>query len=310
MNTFFSNYDNKHLSVYSYMSLVLPKFELDSKHLLSIYNVRKGNGNLILRSNGRNNKIGKINDGEVIILLDCLAEIQFNEVGKLNGLQIFTNENRNKLAITDKNISLGAGDIVNEPIKAKDLELDYLFFRVRNLLSDLAKKKYLVFSSTKEIDDVIEKILSLINRDRTLFHDDYYTQILLFELLLDLNQKYNDISNGNEYINQIRHYIDIHYREKINLKVIANGVGLNSSYMQKIFKNEMGNTVYDYLISYRLNRAIVLMKNTDLPLIDIAIEVGFSNRQSFFNAFKEHMGYTPSQFRKFLSNPIDNTKFT
>ena len=81
-------------------------------------------------------------------------------------------------------------------------------------------------------------------------------------------------------------------------------VNLNSSYMQKLFAKHMGNTVYDYLTQFRINQAIALMKNTNMAFEDIAAEIGFNNRQSFYNAFKAFTNYTPKLFKKYLASPV------
>ena len=66
----------------------------------------------------------------------------------------------------------------------------------------------------------------------------------------------------------------------------------------------------DFVLSlinkFRIQKAIELLRSSSLPLIDVAIEVGFNNRQSFFNAFKKYTGVSPNEYRR---EHIDNEKW-
>ena len=146
------------------------------------------------------------------------------------------------------------------------------------------------------------RLMDLLNYNRLIYHDHFFTQVIIAELLLTIDQKHSELSSSNENVTKILNVIDSNYRDTLTLNDIAKKVNINVSYMQKIFKAAMGNTVYDYLNQYRINQAISLMKSTTLPLLDIAIEVGFSNRQTFYNVFKTYMGYPPKTFRKFLTS--------
>ena len=146
------------------------------------------------------------------------------------------------------------------------------------------------------------RLIDLLNYNRLIYHDHFFTQVLIAELILNVQQKHSELTSSNDNVAKILKVIDANYRDTLTLSEIAKQVNLNVSYMQKIFKESMGNTVYDYLNQYRINQAISMMKSTTLPLLDIAIEVGFSNRQTFYNVFKSYMGYSPKVFRKFLTS--------
>ena len=93
-------------------------------------------------------------------------------------------------------------------------------------------------------------------------------------------------------------YIEAHYREDINLSVMANIVGLNPVYFSKYFKDSTGQGFNAYLGSVRLKHAIDDLLNHGMTIADAASYNGFPNVKSFENACKRSYGITPLQFKK------------
>lgn len=152
------------------------------------------------------------------------------------------------------------------------------------------------------IRPAVDRITSLLNSDRK-YVDHPYTQTLINELLFNIDRCYSHIYLDNHYIRKTIDFIMANYTEDLSVELIAQGVRLNPSYLQKIFKTTTGMTVWEYLKRHRIERAISLIKNTRMSFTDISFEVGFSNRQTFFNVFKDIMGVTPSQYKKYLASP-------
>jgi AraC family L-rhamnose operon regulatory protein RhaS len=92
-------------------------------------------------------------------------------------------------------------------------------------------------------------------------------------------------------------YIEQHFCEPITAEEIAGEIGLNRSYLQTLFKSHTGKTVLEYINSLRIAKACFIMKNTDLSVVDIAVDCGFASRQHFMYTFKKHTGMTAKQFR-------------
>jgi AraC-like DNA-binding protein len=99
-------------------------------------------------------------------------------------------------------------------------------------------------------------------------------------------------------------YIVRQYQEDLSVEKIAAAVNLDPTYMQKLFRKAMGNTLFDYITQYRVSQSIALMRNTNMKFTDIAGEAGFNNRQNFYNAFKRFTGYTPKTFKQYLTIPV------
>lgn len=93
-------------------------------------------------------------------------------------------------------------------------------------------------------------------------------------------------------------YIHQHYREGISLVEAAECAGVNSSYLSKLFKDEVGIGFVEYLNDVRLERAKELMNQSDRKLIEIMDESGFYSYSNFFGLFKKKFGMTPKEYRK------------
>jgi AraC-like DNA-binding protein len=75
-------------------------------------------------------------------------------------------------------------------------------------------------------------------------------------------------------------------------------VGLGTTAFSEKVKNYTGFSPLNYLINIRISEALKLLKRQNVPVTDIALEVGFYSSQHFATTFKKLTGYTPREFRK------------
>lgn len=75
-------------------------------------------------------------------------------------------------------------------------------------------------------------------------------------------------------------------------------VGLGTTAFTEKVKNYTGFSPLNYLINIRISEAIKLLKRTDINITDIALDTGFYSSQHFSTTFKKLTGYTPSQFKR------------
>lgn len=87
-------------------------------------------------------------------------------------------------------------------------------------------------------------------------------------------------------------------RKLQKITVIAGEVGGSVSKIKAIFKRAYGDTLYNYHLGKRLEKSIMLLKETSLPVNEIAEECGFKNNSHFSRAFKKEYGIPPSDIRK------------
>ena len=92
-------------------------------------------------------------------------------------------------------------------------------------------------------------------------------------------------------------YIEEHYAEKITLSDIARVINYNTSYASSLFVSYTGKNFKTYLDSFRINKAVKLIKSTDYTVSEISAQCGFANIRTFNNVFHRITGMTPSELR-------------
>ena len=92
-------------------------------------------------------------------------------------------------------------------------------------------------------------------------------------------------------------YIYAHLTERITIDDLAEHVSLSSSYLSRLFKQELGISVSDYIREKKLERAQNFLRYTDQSFAEIANILAFSSQSHFTQAFKNHTGMTPKKYR-------------
>ncbi|GIP16288.1 AraC family transcriptional regulator [Paenibacillus montaniterrae] len=105
-------------------------------------------------------------------------------------------------------------------------------------------------------------------------------------------------NSKEHYIAQVVHFIEVNYANKITVQSISQFVGLQRSYLSALFKEVMGISLQDYLISYRMRKACELLSGTTLMVGDIARSVGYEDPLLFSKMFKKSMQLSPTQYRE------------
>ena len=118
---------------------------------------------------------------------------------------------------------------------------------------------------------------------------------LLFEYcLLIRNHSYFGYS---DLIRDVLINIDINYFKHISLNELANEHKVSSTYLCKKFKKEVGTSLFEYIIKYRIEQSLELLKKYENPIGEIALKVGFEDQAYYARAFKRIMNTTPSKWR-------------
>ena len=110
----------------------------------------------------------------------------------------------------------------------------------------------------------------------------------------------NISSNGKVrdfYIKEALNYIEQNFQNDISVEEIAAFCGLNRTYFGRIFKETVGRSPQQFLLSYRMSKAAELLKLTVLSISDIGNAVGYPNQLHFSRAFKNVYGVSPREWR-------------
>jgi AraC family transcriptional regulator of adaptative response / methylphosphotriester-DNA alkyltransferase methyltransferase len=100
-----------------------------------------------------------------------------------------------------------------------------------------------------------------------------------------------------EWVHQIKQYIDHHYKESLTLPSLADQCHGSPYHLQRTFKRVMGMTPNQYIQQVRLNKGVELLRLTNQPVAEVALTVGIPNVPYFVTLFKRFTGLTPSEFR-------------
>ncbi|MFC0216742.1 response regulator [Paenibacillus chartarius] len=107
-------------------------------------------------------------------------------------------------------------------------------------------------------------------------------------------------SSGQQMMEAIRKYVDENFCYELTLSSLADMFHLNETYLSGLFKQSAGMTFSDYVTKLRLSKAVVLLKDRELKLTDIATLVGYSSSSYFSTAFKKYYGKGPKEYREEL----------
>lgn len=99
------------------------------------------------------------------------------------------------------------------------------------------------------------------------------------------------------YVNQAIDYIQHNFKSNIKVNDLASYIGIDRSYLTKIFKNVTKWSPQEYLMNYRMEQSKNMLKNTDMKVGDIADAVGYYNQLAFSKIFKKYVGMSPTEYR-------------
>lgn len=101
----------------------------------------------------------------------------------------------------------------------------------------------------------------------------------------------------NEIVKKVLNYIEDNIEKEINVDKIARSVGYSKFYLNRLFSECTGITIYKYLQSRRLTIAAEKLIITNDPITKIAYEAGYESQQAFSLAFKQLYVYPPKTYR-------------
>ncbi|HDT6546673.1 TPA: helix-turn-helix transcriptional regulator [Kluyvera ascorbata] len=181
-------------------------------------------------------------------------------------------------------------------------ELDALAFDIPDTASftPLQRKAY------RRLQHLLRQAACLTRRDKHEAGDNLMLNALAYQLLYWLlrafalpqnRYRYQNI-NPTEKMGRVTAWIDSHFHEKIVMAEVARRFYLSETWLAHRFRQSVGRTFHEYLVSVRLNAAMALLFDSNLQVQTIAERCGFPNFKSFVYYFKQAYGMTPLQYRK------------
>ncbi len=188
--------------------------------------------------------------------------------------------------------------------------VDYICVLIHpSLFSDVHCKNVIIQSKIPE-DEFITNIFMRIYEEY--LSNNKYSDIiikgnicLLIAYLIknfegeELSQyEYNLRLSRMKNINMLLDFVHKNYTKQISTSALAQKLFISESHLCRIFKNAVGMSFIDYLNSFRVDKAAILLKNTDESISFIAQRVGFENLNYFDRIFKKYKKLSPNQYRK------------
>ncbi|MCY9660216.1 response regulator [Paenibacillus chondroitinus] len=104
-------------------------------------------------------------------------------------------------------------------------------------------------------------------------------------------------SKSDNVIEKATKYIEEHYNEECRLTDVAAHLHLNSSYFSVLFKKATGESFTRFVTRLRMDKAALLLRNTDMKIFEIACAIGFDEPNYFTNVFKQQFQMSPKEYR-------------
>ncbi|MDM5336639.1 AraC family transcriptional regulator [Fictibacillus enclensis] len=171
-------------------------------------------------------------------------------------------------------------------------------------LSQMLNKRspYLVLKDQDDTYHILKSLVHELNQKNT--ENEIMSHLLISQLLIRIARMAEETmmnspkQQTNQYVQQTIAFIRENYDRDLEMKELADMVNLHPGYLHRIFKRYTGATVIEYVTSLRMEKAKMLLAETEIPVIDICDYIGMNSRQYFSALFKKHTGQAPVEYRK------------
>jgi LacI family transcriptional regulator len=126
--------------------------------------------------------------------------------------------------------------------------------------------------------------------------------IIIKPVRFELRKSTEKYDISNEYISQVVNFIENNFRTDIHIDAFSKMVPLSRRNLEIKFKDEMRTSIYQFILSCRIDYFAYLLLTTDRTLFDLALESGFNDCKNINRIFKKMKGSTPIEYRKKYGN--------
>jgi len=105
-------------------------------------------------------------------------------------------------------------------------------------------------------------------------------------------------SNNTQIVERVKKYIEHNYVKNISLDDMAADLFYSANYINRIFKQETGETIFNYASAYRIEKAKEMLLDSNIKLSGVSEALGYSNPAYFSFIFKKATGLTPKEYRE------------
>ncbi|MBQ6232352.1 MAG: helix-turn-helix domain-containing protein [Clostridia bacterium] len=156
-------------------------------------------------------------------------------------------------------------------------------------------------------DDRVKSIMKQISETKLLLPSQEYSLIGLlyqfFALLIENNSAYDHTHIDENHLYAAICYIRTQIANpSLSVQQIADTIGVHRSHLYRVFQSTTNQSVQEYILSLRFDKAKQLLLHTSYPIIDISATCGFTDPSHFSVLFKKKVGMSPRKYRMQYTN--------
>ena len=112
--------------------------------------------------------------------------------------------------------------------------------------------------------------------------------------------KYLSKSSNSSHKNILKSiaYIQDNYFNNLSTKEVAEHLQVSESYLNRLFRMETTFSIHEYLTLYRMKMAIILLRDPNKKIFEVAHEVGYNDQRYFSSVFKKYVGVSPNFYKE------------
>ena len=99
-------------------------------------------------------------------------------------------------------------------------------------------------------------------------------------------------------LRRVRDRIDRGYAQPLDVEALAQGIHMSAGHLSRLFRLAYGESVYSYLMTRRIERAMAMLRRGDMSVTEVCFAVGCSSLGTFSTRFTELVGVSPSVYRR------------
>lgn len=150
------------------------------------------------------------------------------------------------------------------------------------------------------VEQLFLKALNIASSESKDIHMQHKEIVLIiFNIIIEIAEtlRTRKLDYSDNVLN-IKNYLDNHIYKTMSLDGLSSHIAMSQRNINRIFKKEVGLTVYDYFLGKKIQLVKTMLTNTNLSVKEIAHRLNFSDVYYFSNLFKKKTGYSPVNYRK------------
>lgn len=184
--------------------------------------------------------------------------------------------------------------------ETKTLSIQNLWFcisllinHIRNVLRELSAA-----ASSSQQAAFMKQLTQIMNDFTTV--DDFFSKLekLVVSVVCTGNPVIEPSDKNTIFLRNIEAYIAAHYQDsQLSAQQIADQFDVSANYLPRKFQLLSGMSLNSYILQVRMEHAAKLLQDNELPIAEIALQVGIENESYFYKLFKKYYGCTPKEFK-------------